>query len=83
LTHFARRPQRDAPDLLAPCRVSLGAGYIEGSNSKITVSKRMTNGSYDDACFFKIRAAFPELGDDPKKGPAEAGPFMLLLVVPI
>lgn len=52
--------------LIAHCRWPLGTNLIEGINNKIKVIKRMAYGFRDDAYFFlKIRAAFPELGEEP------------------
>ena len=48
-----------------------GIPYLtEGVNNKIKVIKRMAYGFRDDAYFLlKIRVAFPEFGEEPKKAP--------------
>jgi transposase len=65
---------RDLPifdGILAHCRWPLGTKIIEGINNTIKVIKRMAYGFRDDHYFFlKIRAAFPEIREEPFSFPA-------------
>ena len=68
LKAFARRLKPYLPGILA---LPLAVG--EGINNKIKVIKRMAYGLRDNAYFFvQMRAAFPEFGDEPKKGQARS-----------
>lgn len=53
--------------ILAHCRYPLSTGFLEGMNNKIKVMKRMAYGYRDlDYFFLKLRAASPEIRDEPK-----------------
>ncbi len=65
---FARRLKERIDGVLAHCRWPLHTSLLEGINNKIKVLKRMAYGFRDDEYFFrKIRAAFPEMREEPKK----------------
>lgn len=69
LIRFARGLATRIDGVINHCRFPLSNGFLEGITNRIKVLKRMAYGYRDHAYFFlKIRAAFPELPDEPNSG---------------